>query len=93
MYLQVKRAAFALFLSLFCFVAKAQKTVTGTVQDASGEPMIGVTVLANGKPVAVTDLDGNFTVNNAKSTSVVKLSYVGYLDQQLPWATRVSSTL
>lgn len=44
--------------------------------------MIGITVTLDGKPVAVTDLDGNFTVNNAKSTSVVKLSYVGYLDQQ-----------
>jgi len=78
MYLQVKRAAFALFLSLFCFVAKAQKTVTGTVQDASGEPMIGVTVLANGKPVAVTDIDGAFSVPNATPSTVIKLSYVGY---------------
>lgn len=82
MYLQIKRAAFALFLSLFCFVAYAQKTVTGNVKDASGEPMIGITVSLDGKPVAVTDLDGNFTVQNAKSSSVIKLSYVGYLDQQ-----------
>lgn len=82
MYLQIKRAAFALFLSLFCFVAYAQKTVTGNVKDASGDPMIGITVSLDGKPVAVTDLDGNFTVQNAKSSSVIKLSYVGYLDQQ-----------
>ena len=82
MYLQIKRAAFALFLSLFCFVAYAQKTVTGNVKDASGDPMIGITVSLDGKPVAVTDLDGNFTVQNAKSSSVIRLSYVGYLDQQ-----------
>ena len=82
MYLQIKIAAFALFLSLFCFVAYAQKTVTGNVKDASGDPMIGITVSLDGKPVAVTDLDGNFTVQNAKSSSVIKLSYVGYLDQQ-----------
>lgn len=82
MYLQFKRAAIALCLTLCCFVAKAQKTVTGNVKDANGDPMIGITVTLDGKPVAVTDLDGNFTVNNAKSTSVVKLSYVGYLDQQ-----------
>lgn len=44
--------------------------------------MIGITVSLDGKPVAVTDLDGNFTVQNAKSSSVIKLSYVGYLDQQ-----------
>lgn len=82
MYLQFKRAAIALCLTLCCFVANAQKTVTGNVKDANGDPMIGITVTLDGKPVAVTDLDGNFTVNNAKSTSVVKLSYVGYLDQQ-----------
>lgn len=90
MYLQVKRAAFALFLSLFCFVAKAQKTVTGTVQDASGEPMIGVTVLANGKPVAVTDIDGAFSVPNATPSTVIKLSYVGYLDQQFKVGDKTS---
>lgn len=39
MYLQLKRASMALFLSLFCFMAYAQKTVTGTVKDASGEPI------------------------------------------------------
>ena len=82
MYLKFRRAALALCLTLCCFVAKAQKTVTGNVTDANGDPMIGITVTLDGKPVAVTDLDGNFTVNNAKSTSVVKLSYVGYLDQQ-----------
>ena len=83
MYLQIKKAAMALFLSLFCFVAYAQQTVTGTVKDATGEPMIGVTVLADGKPVAVTDLDGNFSIPDCKPSTVVKLSYVGYKDQQV----------
>ena len=82
MYLKFKRAALALCLALCCIVANAQKTVTGNVKDTGGEPMIGITVALDGKPVAVTDIDGNFTVNNVKSTSVVKLSYVGYLDQQ-----------
>ena len=39
---QIKRASMALLLSVFCFVAYAQKVVTGTVKDATGEPMIGV---------------------------------------------------
>lgn len=78
----IKRASLALSLSLFCLVASAQKTVTGTVLDEGGNPMIGVTVTVDGKPAAVTDIDGNFSVSNAKKSSVVKLSYVGYLDQQ-----------
>lgn len=72
----------ALLLSLFCFVAYAQQTVSGTVKDATGEPMIGVTVLMDGQPAAITDLDGNFTINNAKPSSVIKVTYVGYTDQQ-----------
>ena len=61
MYLQIKRAIMASLLSIFCFVAYAQQAVTGTVKDATGEPMIGVTVLLNGQAAAVTDIDGNFS--------------------------------
>ncbi len=82
MYLHIKRATMALLLSLFCFAGYAQQTVSGTVKDASGEPMIGVTVLMDGQPAAITDLDGNFTIQNAKPSSVIKVTYVGYTDQQ-----------
>ena len=90
MYLQIKRAAMALFLSLICFVAYAQQTVSGTVKDATGEPMIGVTVLLDGQPAAITDLDGNFTINNAKSSSVIKVTYIGYNDQEITVGNKTS---
>lgn len=80
---QVKRATLALLLGLFCMVSFAQKTVSGTVRDIGGEPMVGVTVSLDGKPVTVSDLDGNFTVSNVKSSSVIAFSYVGYLDQEV----------
>ena len=54
MYLQIRRAAMALCMFLFCFVAYAQQTVTGNVKDANGDPMIGITVSVDGKPTAVT---------------------------------------
>ena len=55
----------AMLLSVFCFVAYAQKTVTGTVVDATGEPMIGVSILVDGTTNGgVTDFDGNFTIGN-----------------------------
>ena len=90
MYLQIRRAAMALCMFLFCFVAYAQQTVTGNVKDANGDPMIGITVSVDGKPTAVTDLDGNFTIPNAKPTSVIKLSYVGYKDQQITIGKRTT---
>ncbi|MBR7048571.1 MAG: TonB-dependent receptor [Prevotella sp.] len=93
MYLQLKRATVALFLSLFCFVAYAQQTVTGTVKDATGEPLIGVTVLMDGQTAAITDIDGNFTINNAKPSSVIKISYIGYADQQITLGNRTSLSI
>ena len=73
MYLPIKRAVMALCLTLVCFVASAQKTITGTVTDASGEPLIGATVSLGGTNGVVTDLDGNFTlsgVNNGANLTI-----------------------
>ena len=91
MYLQVKRAAMALFLSLICFAAFAQKTVTGTVKDATGEPMIGVSVVVDGTSIgSVTDLDGNFTIQKVPENATLKISYVGYKEQKLQVAGKSS---
>ncbi len=89
MYLQIKRAIMASLLSIFCFVAYAQQAVTGTVKDATGEPMIGVTVLLNGQAAAVTDIDGNFSIK-ADPKDVVKVSYIGYTDQQITVGNKTS---
>ena len=77
MYLQLKRASMALFLSLFCFMAYAQKTVTGTVKDASGEPLIGVTIQTPTGMGGVTDIDGNFSIDGVNNGDKLTFSYVG----------------
>ena len=59
-------------------------TVTGTVTDEQGEPMIGVTVKIKGTNVAtVTDLDGNFSLKYVSGKELV-LSYVGYTEKTVP---------
>lgn len=78
MYQQLKRASMALTLSSVCFLAFAQKTIQGTVKDANGEPMIGVTITdQNGKAGGITDLDGKFTIQNADPNAVLTFSYIG----------------
>ena len=74
MNLTFKRVSSALMLSLVCFAGYAQQTITGNVKDASGEPMIGVTILADGQAVAITDIDGNFSVPNVKSSTDLTFS-------------------
>ena len=78
MHLNIKKATAVMALSLTCLVANAQKTITGTVKDASGEPLIGVSVMAGNGEGAVTDIDGHFSINNLKPGQTLKLSYVGY---------------
>lgn len=62
------------------FTASAQSQtgkVSGTVQDSNGEPLIGASVLVKGtKTGAITDLDGNFSINAAPNATLV-ISYVG----------------
>ncbi|MBQ3857092.1 MAG: TonB-dependent receptor plug domain-containing protein, partial [Prevotella sp.] len=55
------------------------QTVKGNVKDNTGEPIIGATVIEDGASGngAVTDIDGNFTINLKGKSNKVKISYVG----------------
>ncbi len=59
--------------------AQAARTVTGTVVDELGEPLIGVSVTIPGQTGGVTtDLDGNFRISLPAGADKVSFSYVGY---------------
>ncbi len=79
----IRMAMLAGMLSVAAVANAQSHVVKGQVKDATGEPMIGVTVLADGKPVAVTDFDGNFSVPDATPNTKLKISYVGYQDQEI----------
>ena len=74
------------FLWMLCFTAfaQAQVTATGVVVDAAtGEPIIGASVLEEGTSNGtITDFDGIFSLSVGKDAMVV-ISYVGYKTQQL----------
>jgi len=76
---------FGLALTLFCFGASAQTTVSGNVSDESGEGLIGVNVLVDGTVLGtITDINGDFTltVQSAPPFTLV-ISYVGYESQRV----------
>ena len=74
--LKVFRLALVVLFTLVVGGVSAQ-TVKGTVKDAKGEPVIGATVQEQGtKNVAVTDLDGNFSIK-LSGNNQVSFSYIG----------------
>ena len=60
------------------------KTVTGTVTDAAGDALIGVSILVQGSNNGVvTDLDGKYTLNNVPENATLIISYIGMLTQEV----------
>ena len=60
------------------------RTVTGVVKDATGEPMIGVTIQVKGTgDGTITDIDGKYTLNVSGNNSVLIFSFVGYQSQEI----------
>jgi iron complex outermembrane receptor protein len=88
-----QKAMFFVFFLLCSTVMLAQNKVSGTVLDATGEPLIGVSVLEAGtNNGVVTDFDGNFTLT-VKQGSKLTFSYVGYLTKTLAAANGMKVTL
>ncbi|MCK0158038.1 SusC/RagA family TonB-linked outer membrane protein [Cellulophaga sp. F20128] len=73
-----------MMLSIMQFVHAQSEIVTGTVYDENGGPLLGASVMEKGtKNGTQTDFDGNFTLNVAGSTSVLVVTYVGYVPSEV----------
>ena len=72
-----------LLLCLAASGAHAQR-VTGHVVDATGEAVIGASVVVKGTSNGgVTDFDGNFALNDVPQNASIVVSYIGYLSQTI----------
>jgi TonB-linked SusC/RagA family outer membrane protein len=71
-------------LLLCSSVAMAQSQKSGVITDANGEPLIGVTVMEEGTGNGtVTDVNGRYTLTTTRKNARLKVSYVGYEDQEI----------
>jgi TonB-linked SusC/RagA family outer membrane protein len=60
-------------------MAQQRATVSGTVVDAQGEPVIGASVVEKGTTTATaTDIDGKFTLSVSAADATVVITYLGY---------------
>ncbi|EDP72382.1 putative TonB-linked outer membrane protein [Flavobacteriales bacterium ALC-1] len=74
---------FVLFLSVT--LNGQNVNVTGTITEAaSGQPLLGVNLLIKGTSIgASTDFDGKFTINDVPLNSVLVVSYIGFVTQEI----------
>lgn len=90
-----RKVCVTLFMSMLCLVAFAQSnTITGTVVDASGEPVIGANVTVLGTTNGtITDLDGKFSLQSVPSDAKIQISFIGYIPQTLPVGKQTKFTV
>ncbi|MCH7403038.1 SusC/RagA family TonB-linked outer membrane protein [Belliella kenyensis] len=85
------------FLSCNYLPALAQnvQTVRGTVVDKStGEVFPGATVIEKGTSNGtVSDIDGNFQIQVSSAQSVLLVSFIGFIQQEIPVAGRTNLTI
>ena len=77
---------FACLLISFNVFAQSSKSISGTVVDVTGEPVIGASVSLKGTSIGTaTDIDGKFQLN-ADDNAVLVVSSIGYIKQETPVA-------
>ncbi len=77
---------FALIVSVGSIMA--QRTITGSVVDNLGEPLIGANILAKGTTIGtITDIDGTFSLDVPDGTTAVVVSFTGYETQEFDVST------
>src|SRR5690554_1951873 len=61
----------------------SSNTITGTVSDANGEPLVGVNIVVEGTETgAVTDLEGSYSISVADGATLV-FSFLGYTPRKV----------
>ena len=62
-----------------------QQQITGTVTDGDGVPLPGASILEKGTTNGVqTDFDGNYSITVTSAEAVLVVSYIGFLDSEIP---------
>ena len=82
-----------LLLVPLCVDAQTLTTITGSVKDSQGEPLVGATVMQKGTSNGtITDLDGQFSIQVPANVTLV-FRYVGFDESELKAAANMAVTL
>ncbi|MEP1033065.1 TonB-dependent receptor [Ekhidna sp.] len=80
------KTLFILILGLTIFSASGQVTISGTITEKSGDPLLGVNVYLKGTyDGATTDIEGSFSFSTSETDSLVLIaSFIGFHEAVLP---------
>lgn len=82
------------FLLTQTTLAQSVSSIMGKVLDSTGESVIGASVLVKGTTSGtITDIDGNFKLDNVPSNATLVVSYIGYQTQEIPVAGKKNFTV
>lgn len=71
-------------------ISQQNGKLTGTVEDEFG-PVTGASVIVKGTTNGIiTDLDGKFTLEDVKRGSIIQISFVGYITQEIKYTGQAS---
>ena len=86
-----RRALSILITGMMCVLAYGQNRVSGTVTDATGEPVIGAAVMVSGTlNGTITDVNGQYELSGVKSDAELEVSSIGYVTQVVPVGGRTN---
>lgn len=76
----MKKLSLVLGLVVFAIGSMlAQRTVTGTVSDQNGDPLLGASILVKGTTTGtITDIDGAYSINVRGEDAIFVVSYTGF---------------
>ncbi len=90
---KLKKLILSFALLFASTIMYAQTEISGTVVDATGETVIGATVMEKGTSNGtITDFDGNFKLK-VEAGKILVISYIGYNTQEVPAQDGMTVTL
>ncbi|MCF0244167.1 MAG: TonB-dependent receptor [Bacteroidaceae bacterium] len=81
-----KRRLVSLLVMLVVGLVAFAQSLTGVVKDKDGNPIIGASVMVKGTSFgAITNFDGQYSINKVPQKATIEVSYVGYLTQSVAY--------
>jgi TonB-linked SusC/RagA family outer membrane protein len=89
--LWVKNLLIFIFMMIPLVAFSQAKTISGSIVDSKGEPIIGASIKVRGTMIqTISDANGNFSLKSVPESATLQISYIGYSTQIIPVAGKTN---